>query len=162
MNVRKRRILKIPIICVVLLFLGPSLDFSVAQTKPELVPYKWVTEEIGRYYCIINVPPGFAVMQWRYMEGIVTTLSYKNGSSFRLHCGGMMAIPFHQFREDVVTYSTENSLRVYRRGYNRRTHLRWGEINYKGQYAFYNFSYSDVPRPKAALFDKCLQDFKIK
>jgi hypothetical protein len=80
---------------------------------------------------VLDVPIGFSADTWNYKEGIVTTLSYKDGSSIVLQRGLMYRIPMFQDPEDVVDSSIEGNERTMRKGHYKRGNKRWGEINYR-------------------------------
>jgi hypothetical protein len=141
---------------IAILLLGLCI-LSSAQNSTKLIRFVWSWN--GDTLGIIDIPKGSQIKNTEYGEGLITKISYKDGSSITLHFGGVVKLPFCQLPECIVADSTKTSDYISRSGYSKDKILMWCEINYSSPFNIY---YSDVRKSKKVLFDQALSSFVIK
>ena len=137
------------------ILLVTSLTF--AQKSAPTVEYFWAwhADTLGT----IEIPKGYRVTNTEYGEGLITHISYKDGSSINLHFGGVVKLPFCQLPGCVLIDSTRNAKYLSRSGYTKKGYLLWREDNYA---VLFNTWYIDVKKSNRIIFDKSLSSFIIK
>jgi len=130
---------------------------TLAQNSTSLVRFVWSWNEdtLG----IIDVPKGYQVKNNQYGEGLITNISYKDGSSITLHFGGVIKLPFCQLPECIVIDSIKTSVYTMRSGFSNKNKLMWREINYS---SWFNILYANVKKSNKKTFDEVLKSFVIK
>lgn len=106
-------------------------SFAFAQKiasfpKTETFVWRYDTLTLGS----LEVPTGYTAETENYLEGIVTRLSYPDGSSLVLQKGGLYRIPMFQDPEHVLDSSKPEEARTVRRGHYRGRSRCWGEIDF--------------------------------
>src|SRR5690348_12139279 len=118
----------------------------------------------------LRVPTGFSSETSNYKEGIITTLSYRDGSRIILQYGGMIRIPLLQ-EGHFVEKTTDTTNRVTRKGRNSHADTCWREDGFKrktGRNATWldlfppNIAYDHVPDLRRREFDSALDSFIVR
>jgi hypothetical protein len=140
-----------------LLIFSSSLALGQVDRKNELVAFKWQHQRqaLGN----IQVPPGYKEETKVYAEGVLTVLTYADGSYIVLHTGGMIKLPFftepeHQARQEQILPD-----RIIRSGKMRNLELFWREENSQGVWPPTNIGFTNVTKERLKLFEKSLRSF---
>jgi|GEM_PF-5636925 len=149
---------------------GQKTQNKSVTSKSELVSYSWKYKDFA-LFGTIQVPKDFTESTHNYREGIITRLTYSDGSLIILHRGGMMKIPFFDGTDYIVSEKCEkwsnvergNKIihQVFRRGVAKDKDLFWREENtyFSGFPVSLNIAYEKVPKEQVELFNQALDSY---
>ena len=131
---------------------------------------KFVWTYRGKILGSMQAPPGYSSETDNYVEGIVTTLHYRDGSYIIMQAGLMYRVPLFQNPENKLVASVDSAAKMIRVGEYTTSKRFWREDNYKPRKAvgtavhFFsiiapNVGYANVPLEKRNEFDKALDSF---
>jgi len=161
MNVHS--VMRIVVAVSLVAFPGLSCAQSISD---DLILYKWIgpggeaMKDYSSFEANIHVPEGFKEDHWFYGEGVVTTLSYSDGSYIVLHFGLTMSLPLlkpptHELEEEKKLEDSK-----IRHGKIQGTDLYWREVHFNSKAI--NIAFSEVPKEHIDLFNQALDSFQYK
>jgi hypothetical protein len=158
----RKTLVLILIVCGTLAAYCCAVALCLAQDKgkkAELVAVA-VLKNGRQRIATIRVPAGYKEETRSYVEGVLTTLTYPDGSYIVLHIGGMMKLPL--FSEPTHRVSEEQVManRIVRSGTVQNTNLFWREENSQAVFPPINIGFTNVPKGRLKLFEKSLQTFE--
>lgn len=140
------------------------------KSQDEFVLYSW-KYETSNLFGTMKVPKGFTENTRNYREGIITHLTYSDGSVIILNRGLMMQLPFFDGADYIVSEKCEkwgdaerkDTLihQVFRRGKAKGKDLYWREENTFMRRLPYklNIAYEKVPKERVDLFNQALDSY---
>lgn len=119
--------------------------------------YRWVFD--GDTLASIKIPSGFKENQWKYGEGIVTTLAYPDSSFFAFQYGVDIRLPLFKSPDHLTRTTKETSRMTIRSGSLNHSRLLWCEKTFKK--IPMSIGFSRVSPASFKIFNESLSTFRL-